>query len=170
MHGSRYVTKQRLAMRLPLHSKYFSSNFYDFWLWIFLTPGGVILFTETNSLTKAQRIYHKIYKKLDIAGISIWIPDLVKQITTGCGHSELQVLLQVAVLKSRTLSSIPWSVVIECRLHMTTGPWEGIKYWIGTQLMGLKYWVGTTTIFLLIALNIGWARAPVPPLFLQACI
>ena len=32
-----------------------------------------------------------------------------------------------------------------------------------------KYWVGTTTTLLLIAKNIGWARAPVPPMFLQFC-
>ena len=34
--------------------------------------------------------------------------------------------------------------------------------------MGLKYWPGTTTISILSALNIEWARAPVLPLFLQS--
>ena len=36
--------------------------------------------------------------------------------------------------------------------------------------MGIKYWVGTTTFLLLIVLNIGWARAPVTPLLLRACV
>ena len=34
---------------------------------------------------------------------------------------------------------------------------------MGTHLVGLKYWMGTATILLLIAPNIGWALAPVPP-------
>ena len=45
---------------------------------------------------------------------------------------------------------------------------DGIKYWVGTHLMGLKYCLGTTTILLLIAKNIEWAHARVPPLFLRA--
>ena len=41
----------------------------------------------------------------------------------------------------------------------SSGPYDGIKYWLGTKLMGLKVFVGLATNLLLLVQNIGWLGA-----------